>query len=93
MKHVKRILLGALLAVCILYLLDDVSVRYGIPKGRDPFGSVLVRRYYAVPQKNGRVEFYFDQPETQRCVHSLFPHFGYSPCWYLNRHKQKRIDE
>ena len=25
------------------------------------------------------------------CVHSLFPHLGLSPCWYLKRNSQKPI--
>jgi hypothetical protein len=53
---------------------------------------VQIRRYYAVPQKNGRTEFSPAEPESRTCVHSLFPHLGCSPCWYVNRHTQKRID-
>jgi hypothetical protein len=31
-------------------------------------------------------------PETQTCVKSLAPHFGYKPCWYLDGRKQPRIN-
>lgn len=80
------------LLVLITYAGDYVSVRYRIPKSRDPFSTVTVQPYYAIHQKNGRTEYDFAQPENQVCVRSLFPHFGYSPCWYVKRHTDKRID-
>ena len=88
----KRLLIITLASLSALYIGDYVSIRYRLAKNRAPFGVVTVQRYYAVPQKNRKTEFYFDQPETQSCVHSLFPHFGYSPCWYLNRKKIKQIN-
>ena len=88
----KRTLVAALVSLSILYIGDYVSIRYRMAKNRAPFGAVTVQRYYAVPQKNRKTEFYFDQPETQTCVHSLFPHFGYSPCWDLNRKRVKQIN-
>lgn len=87
----KRILVAALISLSVLYIGDYVLIRYRMAKNRTPFGVVAIQRYYAVPQKNRKTEFYFDQPEMQRCVHSLFPHFGYSPCWYLNRKQVKQI--
>ena len=51
-----------------------------------------IKRYYAIPQKDGKTEFVFAAPENQACVQSLLPHLGYNPCWYVNRHKRKRID-
>jgi hypothetical protein len=92
MKLARRILAGLILAVCLLYVGDDLSVRFRIPGNRDPFGTVHVRRYYSISEKNNRMEFLPADPETVTCVHSLFPHFGYSPCWYASRTKQKQID-
>lgn len=60
--------------------------------GQHAFGTVVVRPYYAVPLKDGKTEFMMLSPETRNCVHSLFPHFGSTPCWYLEGHKQQRID-
>ncbi len=92
----KRALLiaAASLVAClvILYAGDYLSLRYRIPGNREQFGSVEVQRYYAVPQKNRSTEYIFDQPVTQACVNSLFPHFGDPPCWYLNRHKRQEIN-
>lgn len=89
---VKRLLTIALLVLALVYAGDYASVRYRIPRSRDPFGSVTVRRYYSVTKKSGKPDFYFDPPTVQTCVHSLFPHLGYSPCWYLNRHKVQQIN-
>jgi hypothetical protein len=84
----KRILFVVAAALCLLYAGDWVSVRYR----SEPFGAVQVRRYYAIPQKDGRTQFTFDKPENQSCVQSLFPHLGLTPCWYLRRHPVQRID-
>jgi hypothetical protein len=89
MRRIALIVVGLF---ALLYAGDYASVRFRIPKSRDPFGVVQVRPYYAVRQKNGEPEFYFLAPENQVCVHSLFPHLGYNPCWYVRRHTQKRID-
>ena len=92
----KSALLRIAAAVVILALLtyvgDYLSVRYKIPNGRDPFSTVTIQPYYAIHEKNGRTEYDYAQPQTQVCVRSIFPHFGYGPCWYVNRHTDKRID-
>jgi len=88
----KRLLLFAAIALLILYAGDYLSVRYRVPKGRAQFGVVKVQTYYAVGLKSGKTEFMFLGPKNQTCVHSLFPHFGDSPCWYLNRKKVQRIN-
>ncbi len=75
--------LGAVAA--ILYMADYAVVRLG----HNAFGTVIVTRYYMIPQKNGKTEFVFQPPEPQKCVRSLFPHGGYAPCWYLNRHPEQ----
>ena len=82
----------AVLLLLVVYAGDYLSLRYKIPKGRDPFSSVTVQPYYAIHEKNGRTEYDFAPPESQVCVRSLFPHFGYNPCWYMSRHTEKRID-
>jgi hypothetical protein len=45
-----------------------------------------------VQQKDGKTEYEEGDPETQTCVNSLFPHLGYSPCWYLRRHKLLQVN-
>ena len=88
----KRILVITAVSLTAFYVGDDLSVRLRIPHNRDPFGTVTIKRFYAVKLKDRRTEFYKLDPETRQCVHSVFPHFGYSPCWYLSRKTEERID-
>jgi hypothetical protein len=92
MAYRTRLILFAALSVCVLYAGDYLLLRYRIAANREPFGRVKTQAYYAVPQKNKKTEFYFQDPQMQNCVHSLFPHMGDSPCWYLSRHTQQRIN-
>jgi hypothetical protein len=82
-------LLSVLLAVGgVVYAADWVQFRI---RGRDALGSVSLRVLYAVQQKNGKTEFLIRPPEIETCANSLFVHAGYSPCWYLRRHPERRI--
>lgn len=92
MKSARRALLGIALVFALVYAADYLSVRYRIPRSRQPLGSVEMQPYYAVPLKDGKTEFIFLKPEQQVCVRSLFPHLGHAPCWYLRRNRDKRID-
>ena len=87
----KRVLLFAAVSVAILYTGDYLSLRYRIPN-REPLGVVKIQKYYAVRQKNRKTEYYFLDPENRQCVRSLFPHLGFSPCWYVSRKTKEQID-
>jgi hypothetical protein len=89
---VKRILLVLLLFLPLLYICDYLSLRFRVPNNRQQFGSVMVRRSYAVPLKSRKTEYMFDPPAPQDCVYSLFPHFGDSPCWYLQKHARQQVN-
>ena len=81
------------LALTLLaYGTDYAIFRYRLATNRQPFGQITVTRYDAVAQKNGRTQFIFNPPESQTCVHALFPRAGYVPCWYLERHTEQRTD-
>jgi len=84
----KRVLLSVVLVLGLLYGNDFLYVRIRMlhPKPADPFESLKTLRILAIPEKNGKIEYEADAqyPEqTVTCVHSLFPHYGYSPCWYV----------
>ena len=84
----KRVLFISVIALAVLYLSDFVSVRIRMlhPKPADPFESMTTLRVLAIPEKNGKTSYEIDQqnPEqTTTCVHSVFPHSGHSPCWYV----------
>ena len=91
-RLVQRVIVSLVLGLAILYVADYLLLRYRVAANRNPYGTVTVQPYYAVPRKDHKTEFLFDDPQDQTCVHSLFPHFGDSPCWYLSRNTQKRIN-
>jgi hypothetical protein len=91
-----RIVASLLILFAIVYAADYIALRYRASRSDSSaaFGSVRMERLYAIPQKNGKIEYEFDarQPEVDvPCVHSLFPHMDHSPCWYLQRNSQKPI--
>ena len=87
----RALVILAILAIA-LYLGDFLSARFGFPGHRAIYGSVTVKRTYAVPQKDEKKEeYYFLPDETQTCVNALFPHFGVPPCWYLKRHQTQLV--
>ena len=91
MKQVKRGVLVLAALVALIYAGDYLAVRIPIPKSRMVYENVTVQRYYDVGLKSGKSDFYFLDPIQQTCVISLFPHMGYSPCWYVKKHAQQRI--
>jgi hypothetical protein len=83
----QRGILGVIVAVALLYAGDYLWARH-VTAGANPagLGTVMVHHEWDVPQKDGRVEFDLDPPVAETCVHSIFPHFGFAPCWYAARH-------
>jgi hypothetical protein len=68
----QRLLIAAALLLAALYAYDYLSVQHRL--GANKPGN--------------RVEYALDAQSpmlTQSCVHSIFPHEGYTPCWYVNR--------
>lgn len=91
-KLLVYFLLTATALTAVLYAVDYAIFRIRVSTNRNPYGSFTVNRYYAIPQKNGRTQFVFDPPTPQTCTRTLFPRQDYSPCWYLARHTEQRID-
>ena len=77
---------------CLLYLTDLAVLRWRFDTKRAATQVITIRPYFAIPRKDHRTEFMADDPKEETCVNSLFPHAGASPCWYLSRHKDRRID-
>lgn len=95
-KLLGRIFLGVLLFLAgtaiLSFGLDFGVLRLRVAANRNPYGSVVVSRYYAVQQKNGKTQLIFDPPAAETCVNALFPHGGMQPCWYLKRHPEQRTN-
>ena len=93
LKRYVALTLGCLAGVLlVLYAGDYGILQLRIRSNGNVFGTVTVHRFYAVPQKSGKLEFLSTDPQDQTCVRSLFPHMGNQPCWYLVRHTEQRID-
>jgi hypothetical protein len=86
--YLKRAIVIVLVLSGLTFFLDYVKLR----TTANAFGSVTIRRYYAVGLKNGRTEMSMAESQSEMCVNSVFPHLGYYPCWYLRRHDTKQID-
>ena len=87
-RWLKRGLLGLIAAAAVVYAIDDTVARLRHKPGAD----VRVTRYLAVPQKFNKVEYDPAAPVTEHCIRALLPHFGYQPCWYLERHTVRFVD-
>src|SRR5262249_56013845 len=89
MPIVRRIagwVLGALLiAAGIAYLADSLYIRHQLVGTNSAAAFGNVRFYYATKLKNGKFTIYQDSPQNEVCVHALFPHYGYKPCWFASR--------
>jgi hypothetical protein len=83
----RATVISVVVGLGLLYLGDDLAGRYRMAHrtARSPLDEVSV--YTATRLKNGKVEVFYGSPETRTCIRAVFPHFGYSPCWYLARRK------
>jgi hypothetical protein len=88
MQIFKRVLAALAIAFAAFYACDYCYLRIRMlhHTPTDPFESMTRTRVLAIPQKSGKFDYQIDQTqpvETLTCVHSLFPHYGDQPCWYL----------
>ena len=94
--RLRRAFFGAILslvgAASISFVVDFGVFRLRLATNSNAYGSVTVRHYYAVQQKNGKTQFIFDPPQPWPCVNAVFPHAGSLPCWYLRRHPEQKTD-
>ena len=69
----------------LTYICDSLYIGHKMSSGNsgDALGSVQF--YPATKLKNGKLDIYIESPQTETCVHALFPHYGYNPCWYAKR--------
>ena len=86
-RVVKRVLALLFAVTALTYAGDYLSFRVRLihSKPADPLESLTAPRILAIPEKGGKTSYEIDQqnPEqTVTCVHSLFPHAGFAPCWY-----------
>jgi hypothetical protein len=76
---------GILSTFLICYGTDYLVFRYRVAAYGFDGATSTVTIFDAAPLKNGRVSVFYDQPQKRTCVRSIFPWWGYDPCWYLRR--------
>jgi len=91
-RIILRAVLVLVLGLAALYAGDYLSARYRIPGNRQTLGSVQVKTLWAIRQKSGKFDYQLGDTVEQPCIRSIFPQFGYTPCWYLNRHASQVIE-
>jgi hypothetical protein len=91
MTNKTRILAGTLLAAAVLYGLDDLSARIGVP-ARPRFSTFTINRFYRVNEKFNKFSLDPLPAVQEQCVNALFPHSGSRPCWYVSRHTMQMIE-
>jgi hypothetical protein len=87
-KFIKRIFAALVGALLLAYVGDSLwfRVRKIHPKAADPLESFTGPRVLAIPEKGNKTSYEIDQQNPEQsvtCVHSIFPHAGYRPCWYV----------
>ena len=82
---------GLVVAAAVIYGLDDLSARFGVP-ARDRFSTVVINRFYYVHEKFNKFSYEPIGPANERCVNALLPHSGSRPCWYVKRHTVEMIE-
>jgi len=91
-KIATRLLVGAIVLFAVLYGSDYAVAKVRLKKNTaGSLESVKIQPMYVIPHKDSRAEYVFGDPQMQTCLHSIFPHFGYSPCWYVKRNSQPTI--
>lgn len=93
---VRRVLLGFVALFVLLYVGDLAwyELRVLVPHFGSATGSVHRIRLLAIPTKGNKIEYEIDAVHPEEdvpCSHSIFPHGGNRPCWYLVRHANDPI--
>lgn len=81
----KRAALIAIAALVALYLADYALLRHKMANPDQTVAYGTITSFYGTATKGGKMEIFTDQPQTETCVHSLFPHAGYRACWYISK--------
>lgn len=83
---VKSLIVIAIAAI-LVYAADGLFLHY---RGT-PHEDLRVDSMYAMKNRWNEVEYSVGSTGSQRCIESMFPHSGFTPCWYLTRHAMRYI--
>jgi len=90
-RFFRRALLLAVTSLAVAYSSDYLWLRLRVAYPRAGAALGVATIYDATAMKNGEIELFYNQPQSEVCVHALFPHLGHAPCWYLARSPVKQI--
>jgi hypothetical protein len=82
---VKRAVLIVLAALVVVYAFDYALLHHKMANPDQTVAYGTITSFYGTATKGGKMEIFTDQPLTETCVHSLFPHSGYRACWYVSK--------
>jgi len=82
---VKRAMLIVLAALVVVYAFDYALLHHKMANPDQTVAYGTITSFYGTATKGGKMEIFTDQPLTETCVHSLFPHSGYRACWYVSK--------
>jgi hypothetical protein len=90
-KYFWRTIQLCLFLLLLCYVSDTLLFKYRAAHSQPgrPFDSVTA--YVAAPMKNGSVQLFYGHPQQFACIRAIFPHAGYSPCWYVSETPVKMI--
>ncbi|MGA8035808.1 MAG: hypothetical protein WA823_13950 [Candidatus Acidiferrales bacterium] len=90
-SRLQRVI-AVVLGFAILLFIGDylvLKIRASTGNGSSAFGSISIIQ--GTPMKDGRVQIFTTDAQSETCVHSLFPHLGYRPCWYVKQNQMQLI--
>ena|SRR5579871_5929793 len=92
----RWLVISVLVLLATLWVVDELSFQYKVHTTRagSAFGTVTMWHVLAIELKGGKIEYAMDRTkaaQTEPCVYSLFPHAGFTPCWYLSRQSRKAV--
>jgi hypothetical protein len=87
---IKRSVLVLAVGLAIVYAIDSLSVYLRARHGTtgNPYEALTAPRVFAIAEKGNKTEYQIDADnptQTVTCVHAVFPHGGYLPCWQVKR--------
>jgi hypothetical protein len=90
-SRLQRAILAVLASAIFIYVADYLilKIRASIGNGSSAFASIPIIQ--GTPMKDGRVQIFAGDTQTETCVRSLFPHLGYRPCWYVKQNQMQLI--
>jgi hypothetical protein len=86
MPRFVRVSLALLIAGMAGYLLDAAVLQARLHHGT-AYQVIEVDQFLRTPLKGQKDEYDLTGQISVTCVRSVFPQVGYSPCWWVERHR------